>query len=46
MDQTDPWQVVPKRVITLSLSDCSLISVAIVVLCHVGRLWVTNDKSV
>ena len=36
-DQTDPWQVVPRQVFTRY--DCLLISVAFVVLCHVGCLW-------
>ena len=37
-DQTDPWQVVPRQVFTPY--DCLLISVAFVVLCRVGCLWV------
>ena len=36
MDQFDPWQVVPRQVFTPY--DCLLISVAFVVLCHVGNL--------
>ena len=40
MDQTDPWQVVPRQVFTPS--DCLLISVAFVVHCQVGCLWVTS----
>ena len=36
MDQTDPWQVVPRQVFTPLL-----ISVAFVVLCRVGCLGVT-----
>ena len=38
MDQTDPWQVVPRQVLTPY--DCLLISVAFVVLYRVGCLWV------
>ena len=40
MDITDPWQVVPRRVFTPY--DYLLISVAFVVLCRVGCLWVTG----
>ena len=40
MDQTDPWQVVPRQVFTPY--DCVLISIAFVVLCRVGCLWVTG----
>ena len=40
MDQTDLWQVVPRQVFTPT--ECSLISAAFVVLCHVGFLWVTS----
>ena len=39
-DQTDPWQVVPRQVFTPF--DCLLLSVAFVVLCRVGCLWVTG----
>ena len=39
-DQTDPWQDVPRQVFTPY--DCLLISVAFVVLCRVGYLWVTS----
>ena len=39
-DQTDPWQVVSRQVFTPY--DCLLISVAFVVLCRVGGLWVTG----
>ena len=39
-DQTDPWQVVPRQAFTPY--DCLLISVAFVVLCRVGYLWVTG----
>ena len=39
MDQADPWQVVPRQVFTPY--DCLLISVAFVVLCRGGYLWVT-----
>ena len=42
MDRFDPWQVVPRQVFTPY--DCSLISVAFVVLCRVGCLWVTGVK--
>ena len=41
-DQTDPWQVVPRQVITPY--DCLLISVAFVVLCRVDGLWVRNSS--
>ena len=40
MDQTDPWQVVPRQVFTPT--DCLLISVGFVVLCRVGCLGVTG----
>ena len=40
MDQTDPWQVVPRQVFTPY--DCSMISVVFVVLFHVGYLRVTG----
>ena len=40
MDQIDPWQAVPRQVFTPY--DCLLISVAFVVLCGVGCLWVTG----
>ena len=36
MDQTDPWQVVPRQVFTPC--DCLLTSVAFVVLCCIGCL--------
>ena len=39
-DQTDPWQAVPRQV--FSAYDCLLISVAFVVLCRGGCLWVTG----
>ena len=39
-DQTDPWQVIPRQVFTPYY--CLLISVAFVVLCRVGCLWVTD----
>ena len=39
-DQADPWQVVPRQIFTPF--DCLLISVAFVVLCCVGCLWVTG----
>ena len=39
-DQTDPWQIVPRHAFTPY--DCLLISVAFVVLCRVGCLWVTG----
>ena len=44
MDQTDPWQVVPRQVFIPHYY--SLISVAFVVLCHVGCLWVTSVRTV
>ena len=34
MDQTDPWQIVPRQVFTPY--DCLLILVAFVVVCRVG----------
>ena len=37
--KTDPWQVVPRQVYTPY--DCLSISVAFVVLCRIGCLWVT-----
>ena len=40
MDQTDPWQVVSRQVFTPY--DSLLISVAFVVLCHVGCLGITG----
>ena len=40
--QFDPWQVVPRQVFTTY--DFLLISVALVVLCLVGCLWVTGVK--
>ena len=40
MDQIDPWQAIPRQVFTPY--DCLLISVAFVVFCHVGCLWVTG----
>ena len=40
MDQNDPWNVVPRKVFTLY--DSLLITVAFVVLCRVGCLWVTG----
>ena len=40
MDQTDLWQVVPRQVFTPY--NCSLISVAFIVLCCGGCLWVTG----
>ena len=43
-DQTDPWQSVPRQIFTPY--DCLLISVAFVVLCRVGCLWVTGVKLV
>ena len=42
-DQFDPWQVVPRQVFTPY--DCLLISVAFVILCRVGCLWVTGVTS-
>ena len=39
-DQTDPQQIGPRQV--LIPYDCLLISVAFVVLCRVGCLWVTG----
>ena len=39
-DQTNPWQVVHRQVFTPY--NCLLISVAIVVLCRVGCLWVVS----
>ena len=40
MDQTDPWQVVPRNVFTSYY--CLLILIAFVVLCRVGCLRVTS----
>ena len=40
MNQTDPWQVVPRQVFTPY--DCLLNLVAFVVPCHIGCLWVTH----
>ena len=42
MDQTDPWQVVPRQVFTPY--DCLLMSVALAVLCPVGCLWETSVR--
>ena len=44
MDQTDPWQVVPRQ--AYPLNDCLFISVAFVVFCHIGCLWVTSVMAV
>ena len=41
-DQTGPWQVVPRQVLTPY--DCLLISVAFVVLCRVGCLYHTHSQ--
>ena len=38
--QIDPWQVAPRQVFTPY--DCLLISVAFVVFCRFGCLWVTG----
>ena len=43
-DQTDPWQVVPRQAFT-PYDTALKISVAFVVLCRVGCLWVTGVKS-
>ena len=40
MDQTDPWQDVSRQEFTPY--DCLLNSVAFVVLCRAGCLWVTE----
>ena len=40
MDQTDTWHFVPRQV--YSPYYFSLISVAFVVLCRVGCLWITG----
>ena len=40
MDQFDLWQVVPRQVFTIHVS--LLISVAFVVLCRIGCLWVAG----
>ena len=37
---TDPWQVVPRQIFTPY--DCLLTTVAFVVVCLVGCLWVTD----
>ena len=42
MGQTDSWQVVPRQVFTPY--NCLLISVAFVVLCCIGCLWVTGVR--
>ena len=42
-DRIDPWLVLPRQVFTPY--DCLLISVAFVVLCRVGCLWVTGVTS-
>ena len=44
MDQTVLWQVVPRQVFIPY--DCLLISVAFVVLCRAGCLWVTGGSLV
>ena len=43
-DQTDPLHIVPRQVFTPF--EYLLISVAFVVLCHIGCLWVTGVNSV
>ena len=40
MDQTDPWQVVPRQAFTRY--DCLFIAGAFVVLCPVCCLWGTG----